>query len=42
MPLGSNAPPIQWAFDDHIENLQAAGVQVLQYPILPHAPMTAC
>lgn len=37
VPLDSNAPPIQWAFNDHIEDLQAAGVQVLQYPILPHA-----
>jgi len=37
VPLHSNAPPVQWAFDSHIENLQAAGVQVLQHPVLPHA-----
>jgi hypothetical protein len=27
----------QWAFNSHIEELQAAGVQVVQHAVLPHA-----
>jgi cardiolipin synthase len=37
VPQDSNAPPVQWAFNSHIEELQAAGVEVLLHPILPHA-----
>ena len=37
VPLESNATPVQWAFNSHIEDLQAAGVQVLLHPVLPHA-----
>jgi len=37
VPLESNAEPVQWAFNSHIDDLQAAGVQVLLHPVLPHA-----
>lgn len=37
VPLDSNAPMAQWAFNSHVESLQAAGVQVLQHAVLPHA-----
>jgi cardiolipin synthase len=37
VPAHSNAQPIQWAFEHHIADLQAAGVTVYLHPILPHA-----
>jgi cardiolipin synthase len=37
VPEYSNTAPIQWAFEYHIADLQAAGVAVYLHPILPHA-----
>jgi cardiolipin synthase len=37
VPLASNAPPVQWAFEHHLQDLQDAGVAVHWHPILPHA-----
>jgi cardiolipin synthase len=37
VPASSNAPPVQWAFEHHLPDLQAAGVAVYLHPVLPHA-----
>jgi cardiolipin synthase A/B len=37
VPAQSNSPPVQWAFEHHIQDLQDAGVGVYLHPILPHA-----
>jgi cardiolipin synthase len=37
VPASSNSPPVQWAFEHHIPDLQAAGVAVYLHPVLPHA-----
>jgi cardiolipin synthase len=37
VPAVSNAPPVQWAFEHHLQDLQDAGVAVYWHPVLPHA-----
>jgi cardiolipin synthase len=37
VPASSNSPPVQWAFEHHIQDLQDAGVAVYLQPVLPHA-----
>jgi cardiolipin synthase len=37
VPAASNAPPVQWAFEHHLQDLQDAGVAVYWHTILPHA-----
>ena len=37
VPEQSNSPPVQWAFEHHIPDLQDAGVAVYLHPVLPHA-----
>jgi len=37
VPADSNAVPLQWAFEHHIQELQDAGVAVYLHPVLPHA-----
>ena len=37
VPESSNSPPVQWAFEHHIPELQDAGVAVYLHPVLPHA-----
>jgi cardiolipin synthase len=37
VPAASNAIPLQWAFEHHIQDLQDAGVGVYLHPVLPHA-----
>jgi cardiolipin synthase len=37
VPAASNAPPVQWAFEHHLQDLQDAGVAVYWHPVLPHA-----
>jgi cardiolipin synthase len=37
VPAWSNSPPVQWAFEHHIQDLQDAGVAVYLHPVLPHA-----
>jgi cardiolipin synthase len=37
VPASSNSPPVQWAFEHHIPDLQDAGVAVYLHPVLPHA-----
>ena len=37
VPAASNAPPVQWAFEYHLQDLQDAGVAVYSHTVLPHA-----
>jgi cardiolipin synthase len=37
VPANSNSPPVQWALEHHFRDLQEAGVNVYQNPVLPHA-----
>jgi cardiolipin synthase len=37
VPAASNAPPVQWAFEYHLQDLQDAGVAVYWMTVLPHA-----
>jgi cardiolipin synthase A/B len=37
VPEASNARPVQWAFEHHLQDLQDAGVAVYWHTVLPHA-----
>jgi cardiolipin synthase len=37
VPESSNAPPVQWAFEHHLQDLQDAGVATYRLGVLPHA-----
>ncbi|HEY1295333.1 MAG TPA: phosphatidylserine/phosphatidylglycerophosphate/cardiolipin synthase family protein [Chloroflexota bacterium] len=37
VPAASNSPPVQWAFEHHLQEFQDAGVNVYWHPVLPHA-----
>jgi cardiolipin synthase len=37
VPAASNAPPVQWAFEHHLPDLEDAGVAVYWHTVLPHA-----
>ena len=37
VPEASNSPPVQWAFEHHLQDLQDAGVAVYLHSVLPHA-----
>jgi cardiolipin synthase len=37
VPEASNAAPVQWAFEHHLQDLQDAGVAVYWHTVLPHA-----
>jgi cardiolipin synthase len=37
VPASSNSPPVQCAFDHHLQDLADAGVAVYLHPVLPHA-----